>query len=124
MTNPYKKQLPVGLTTVDVYDVLRLFNVTDPCLQHAIKKLLCPGQRVGGKSFKQDLEEAKDSIVRAIDTIEYFRPSGEAAKETEAEKVLTDVLVDIGVQNHFTKPVDIKQYNPEPKYYLDDKWLG
>lgn len=29
------------LKTVDVYRVLDLFNVTNPCVQHAIKKLLC-----------------------------------------------------------------------------------
>jgi hypothetical protein len=28
------------LTHIDVYRVLKLYNVTDPCLQHAVKKLL------------------------------------------------------------------------------------
>jgi len=27
------------LETIDVYRVLALFNVTDPCIQHAVKKL-------------------------------------------------------------------------------------
>lgn len=56
----------VGLEiVVDVYDVLTAFAVTCPAIQHAIKKLLCPGQR-GSKSAAQDLREAVVSIERAI----------------------------------------------------------
>ena len=51
--------------TVDVYDVLKAFSVTCPATQHAIKKLLCPGQR-GSKSAAQDLREAIGSIERSI----------------------------------------------------------
>jgi len=54
--------------TVDIYDVLRAFNVTDPAIQHAIKKLLCTGIR-GHKDTRQDLEEAIQSIHRALDVI-------------------------------------------------------
>jgi len=58
-----------GLTLdVDVYDVLRAFEVTDPAVQHAVKKLLCSGNR-GHKDRKQDLEEAVQSIERAIDVL-------------------------------------------------------
>ena len=52
------------LLQVDVYDVLRAFNVTDPALQHAIKKLLMPGER-GAKDRATDLREAIDAIRRA-----------------------------------------------------------
>lgn len=48
----------------DVYDVLAAFHVTNPAIQHAVKKLLAPGER-GGKTYAQDLEEARQSIVRA-----------------------------------------------------------
>lgn len=51
------------LQTVDVYRVLSLFNVTDPCLQHAIKKLLCAGGR-GAKDDAKDVAEAIDSLNR------------------------------------------------------------
>jgi len=51
---------------VDVYDVLVAWNVTCPATQHAIKKLLMPGQR-GSKDKLQDLEEAKQAIERAIE---------------------------------------------------------
>lgn len=54
------------LNTVDVYRVLQLFDVTDPCLQHAIKKLLCAGGR-GAKDAEKDVNEAIDSCARYLD---------------------------------------------------------
>lgn len=51
---------------IDVYDVLKAFNVHCPALQHAIKKLLKPGSR-GHKDKDTDLEEAIQSIKRAIE---------------------------------------------------------
>src|SRR4051812_18502729 len=52
------------LETIDVYRVLNLFNVTDPCLQHAIKKLLVAGGRGAGKNISRDVKEAIDSLQR------------------------------------------------------------
>lgn len=52
------------LDAVDVYRVLALFNVTDPCLQHAVKKLLVAGGRGGGKDISRDIQEAVDTLVR------------------------------------------------------------
>jgi hypothetical protein len=60
--NHYFKKT-VHLDAVDVYRVLELFNVTDPCLQHAIKKLLCAGGR-GAKDMEQDVQEAMDTLER------------------------------------------------------------
>lgn len=54
---------------IDVYRVLTIFDVFSPPLQHAIKKLLCAGAR-GYKDDVQDLREAIDSILRAIEMIE------------------------------------------------------
>lgn len=51
---------------VDVYRVIDAYRVTDPAIQHAIKKLLMPGER-GEKSAVQDLEEAAFSIRQAIE---------------------------------------------------------
>lgn len=48
---------------VDVYRVLQLFGVTDPCLQHAIKKLLVAGGR-GHKNINKDVHEAIVSLQR------------------------------------------------------------
>lgn len=51
------------LQTIDVYRVLKLFDVTDPCLQHAIKKLLVAGGR-GAKNAERDVTEAIESLRR------------------------------------------------------------
>lgn len=50
--------------SVDVYDVLKAFDVQCPATQHAIKKLLKTGKR-GHKDAQQDLSEAIESINRA-----------------------------------------------------------
>ena len=49
---------------VDVYDVLQTFDVTNPALQHLIKKALCVGIR-GHKTKQQDLQDIIDSAIRA-----------------------------------------------------------
>jgi hypothetical protein len=54
------------LKWIDVYRVLVLFGVTNPCVQHAIKKLLCAGQR-GAKDERKDIEEAVSSLVRCLE---------------------------------------------------------
>lgn len=54
------------LKTIDVYRVLDLFGVTDPCLAHAIKKLLVAGGRGAGKAVSQDICEAVDSCQRFL----------------------------------------------------------
>jgi hypothetical protein len=46
---------------VDIYDVLRAWNVTDPAQAHGLKKQLQPGLR-GSKSVEQDLEEGLNSL--------------------------------------------------------------
>ena len=59
----------VHLNAVDVYRVLSLYGVTNPCLQHAIKKLLCAGDR-GAKDIEQDVQEAIDALGRWQDMME------------------------------------------------------
>lgn len=66
--NKYMREIKSGIF-VDVYEVLRAFEVTDQAIGHAIKKLLAGGKR-GYKSEKQDLQEAIDSIKRAIEIID------------------------------------------------------
>lgn len=65
----YFKQLPAGTTHVDVYLLLDLYKVHNAAVAHAVKKLLCSGQR-GSKDQRQDLVEARDSIQRALDIID------------------------------------------------------
>lgn len=74
---PTKYHREIGGVSVDVYDVLVAFNVTCPATQHAIKKLLAPGQR-GHKSTMEDLGEAGQAIDRAMQ-IEIARSAAQSA---------------------------------------------
>lgn len=51
---------------LDIYRILKLYNVCDPCLQHAIKKLMCAGKR-GVKNQTQDINEAILSLQRLLE---------------------------------------------------------
>jgi len=64
VTNKYQREIKPGVY-VDVYDVLKAFEVSCPAMAHAIKKCLAPGQR-GVKDAEQDKEEAIMSITRSI----------------------------------------------------------
>jgi hypothetical protein len=63
--NKYMREVKPGVW-VDVYDVLRAWNVVDPCLQHLLKKALASGQR-GHKDLKEDLEDILASAKRAVE---------------------------------------------------------
>lgn len=54
--------------TVDVYRVIDAFAVTDPGIQHALKKLLCAGIR-GKGDCQQDLSEAIDAVQATLDKL-------------------------------------------------------
>lgn len=65
-TNKYDRTIKDqqgNVAVVDVYDVLKAFNVTNPADQHAIKKMLCMGLR-GHKDAVQDRQEAIQSLQR------------------------------------------------------------
>ena len=62
--------------TVDVYRVLTAFNVTNPQLQHLVKKGLCAGLR-GHKDELQDLLDIRESINSAIEMYEQVKALGE-----------------------------------------------
>nr|QMP82912.1 MAG: hypothetical protein [Caudoviricetes sp.] len=57
----YYKKVPYS--HIDVYRVLELFEVVDPAIQHAIKKLLVAGGR-GHKNIEKDIDEAIVSLTR------------------------------------------------------------
>lgn len=64
----YKKDVS-HLNVIDVYRVLELYGVESHAVGHAIKKLLCCGQR-GAKGRKQDIQEAIDSLNRELEMVE------------------------------------------------------
>ena len=68
MSNKYQREIKPGVF-VDVYDVLQAFNVTNPALQHLVKKALAVGQR-GHKDTAEDLQDIVDSALRAQELAE------------------------------------------------------
>ena len=63
--NPYIVDIS-KYNKLDIYRILKLYEVSDPCLQHAIKKLLCAGKR-GVKNQKQDVNGAILSLKRFLE---------------------------------------------------------
>lgn len=83
--------------SADVYSVLVAFGVQCPARQHAIKKLLMPGQR-GSKSELQDLQEAIVSVSRAAGMARARLPEGGQKKGESAvacnDITLTEIEID------------------------------
>ena len=77
------------LTEIDVYRVCELFRVDDPsgATQHALKKLLLPGQRGAGKDRRKDLQEAAETILRRIEMMDEDEASASAKRVTERVNV-------------------------------------
>lgn len=63
--NPYIVDIS-KYNKLDIYRILKLYEVSDPCLQHAIKNLLCAGKR-GVKNQIQDINEAILSLKRFVE---------------------------------------------------------
>lgn len=61
--NKYLREIKPNVF-VDVYSVLKAWNVTNPALQHLIKKALQAGNR-GHKDLETDLQDIIDSAIRA-----------------------------------------------------------
>lgn len=76
--NHYFKPCP--FTEVDVYRVLKLYKVHDPCLQHIAKKALCAGER-GHKDMRRDLQDIVDTAQRAIDMLDEEQRDQRAAED-------------------------------------------
>ena len=56
--------------TIDIYVICDLYvNDNSGCIQHAVKKLLCCGNR-GVKDNVKDLQEAIDTIQRKIEILQ------------------------------------------------------
>ena len=51
------------LNIIDIYRFFDLFEVTDPCIQHSLKKMAVGGKR-GSKDYEKDIKEAMDTLSR------------------------------------------------------------
>lgn len=55
----------------DVYSILKaLPNRLSPEVEHSVKKLLSSGNRNGGKSYRQDIEEARNQLNQELDYLD------------------------------------------------------
>lgn len=86
--NHYFKPCPYD--TLDVYRVISIFGVSDPCIQHALKKLLCSGVR-GYKDQSKDIQDVIDTLERwkqmreEDDKVEYPPSSKETLESTDID---------------------------------------
>lgn len=98
------------LDHVDVYRVLSLFNVTDPCIQHAVKKLLVAGGRGAGKDISRDIQEAVDSLVRWFEMREEDASTGALG---QAMDQLYNLLLPDNVDAHKEARHYLSAHSPE-----------
>ena len=103
--NHYFKPCPYD--TLDVYRVISIFGVSDPCIQHALKKLLCSGVR-GHKDQSKDIQDV-------IDTLERWKQMRE-----EDDKITSSEVISPKVSLEST---DID--SPVERWYPDDsgEWV-
>lgn len=55
------------LLKIDLYRFFKLFKVNDHALEHAIKKIVLGGSRTGGKTLREDIVEARDTLDRWLE---------------------------------------------------------
>lgn len=72
---------------IDVYSVIKAFNITNPAQQHMIKKALCAGLR-GKNDYKNDMLECHQAIDRAIALEKSIDDIVEEVKEELEDEVL------------------------------------
>mgnify|MGYP003404218765 CR=1 FL=1 len=63
----YKKDVK-HLDYIDVYRIIELYELHDPCFQHALKKILVPGAR-GHKDLINDINDIIDTMQRKLEMI-------------------------------------------------------
>ena len=63
----YKKDVK-HLDYIDVYRIIELYELHDPCFQHALKKILVPGER-GHKDLTKDINDIIDTMQRKLEMI-------------------------------------------------------
>jgi len=63
----YKKDVK-HLDYIDVYRIIDLYELHDPCFQHALKKILVPGAR-GHKDLINDINDIIDTMQRKLEMI-------------------------------------------------------
>lgn len=83
---------PLAVET-DVYRVLDAFKVSDPCLQHLVKKALAAGDR-GHKDLAQDYQDIVHSANSALDLLNGKNATLEEANQASARATLDQMNKD------------------------------
>lgn len=63
------------LKEIDFYRLALLYKITDPCVQHILKKAMAPGDR-GAKSMVLDMENIRDTAIRWLELNEEDKNNG------------------------------------------------
>ena len=63
----YKKDVR-HLDYIDVYRIIDLYELHDPCFQHALKKILVPGAR-GHKDLTKDINDIIDTMKLKLEMV-------------------------------------------------------
>lgn len=105
MTSPYK--LNIKGQVVDCYDVQDAIGFRQAAVAHAFKKMFAMGNRSGGKSYEQDLNECIWSLTRAKEQLhgKGERTSLDDARRTSGTEHSEDAAVN-------TRP---RQSNPKTR---------
>lgn len=87
MKNPkYNKEIKPGVI-IDVYDVLQAWEVTNPALQHLIKKAL----QLGKRGHKDAIQDAKDIVASAIRAQELVEEKEGVESKDEIQHLLNEL---------------------------------
>ena len=73
------------LQSIDIYQVIRLWDIKDHELGHALKKIMRCGEGTGGKPVRKDITEARDTLNRWLE-IESLEPSDEDLRAIEDDQ--------------------------------------
>lgn len=63
--SPYVRDWNGG--KIDIYRICQLWGASHPAQLHALKKVLCAGQRGGGKDIDRDIREAVVALERWLE---------------------------------------------------------
>lgn len=64
-SSPYVRDWNGG--KIDIYRICQLWGASHPAQLHALKKILCAGQRGGGKDIDRDIREAIVALERWLE---------------------------------------------------------
>jgi hypothetical protein len=78
-----------GLSKIDIYRFLELFGVTKSTYQHAVKKIVCAGQR-GAKDERKDIGEAIVSLTRALEMLDEDERAATIRKAVESGDIVLE----------------------------------